>query len=186
MGGGGTAESLSYVTSIWGKCCCILRRKSRTVHRDAPGQTCVNRPKLPESHFNRKTSLKHIYRFQRARARGLGRCHIQVSSTWSGVPCCQIWTLEVDQSHGRCSPTNSYQGSPHYHCLQASTHSSSQVFRKYSNALGPDALSLIEHILIEHEITEDDLESSIETLAREYNRQDGRTWLLFMDEKSTV
>jgi len=45
---------------------------------------------------------------------------------------------------------------------------------------------LIEHILIEHEITEDDLESSIETLAREYNRQDGRTWLSFMDEKSTV
>ncbi|KAF9446959.1 hypothetical protein P691DRAFT_636745, partial [Macrolepiota fuliginosa MF-IS2] len=50
-----------------------------------------------------------------------------------------------------------------------------KVFRKYSNALGPDALSFIEDILEEHEIAEEDFESSIETLAREYNKQDGKS-----------
>jgi DNA polymerase epsilon subunit 2 len=35
-------------------------------------------------------------------------------------------------------------------------------------------LTLIEEILEEHEISEDDLESSIETLARDYNKQDGK------------
>ncbi|XP_006460256.1 hypothetical protein AGABI2DRAFT_150224 [Agaricus bisporus var. bisporus H97] len=50
-----------------------------------------------------------------------------------------------------------------------------KVFRKYSNALGPDALNLIEEILEEHDIPEDDLETSIETLARDYNKQDDAT-----------
>ncbi|KAJ7581093.1 DNA polymerase alpha/epsilon subunit B-domain-containing protein [Mycena floridula] len=50
-----------------------------------------------------------------------------------------------------------------------------KVFRKYSNSLGPDALELLEHILDEHEIEDDDVESSIETLAKEYNKQDDAT-----------
>jgi DNA polymerase epsilon subunit 2 len=52
-----------------------------------------------------------------------------------------------------------------------------QVFRKYSNALGPDAISFVEDILTEHEIAEEDFESSIETLAREYNKQDGEFYV---------
>jgi DNA polymerase epsilon subunit 2 len=47
------------------------------------------------------------------------------------------------------------------------------VFRKFSNSLGPDALVLVEEILNHHEIEEDDAESSLETLAKEYNKQDG-------------
>ncbi|KAJ7228567.1 DNA polymerase alpha/epsilon subunit B-domain-containing protein [Mycena pura] len=47
-----------------------------------------------------------------------------------------------------------------------------KVFRKYSNSLGPDALELLESILDSHEIEGADVESSIETLAREYNKQD--------------
>jgi hypothetical protein len=48
-----------------------------------------------------------------------------------------------------------------------------QVFRKYSNSLGPDTLELLEAILDSHEIEDADVESSIETIAREYNKQDG-------------
>ncbi|KAF7352703.1 DNA polymerase epsilon subunit [Mycena venus] len=51
------------------------------------------------------------------------------------------------------------------------THST-QVFRKYSNSLGPDTLELLEAILDSHEIEDADVESSIETIAREYNKQD--------------
>jgi DNA polymerase epsilon subunit 2 len=47
------------------------------------------------------------------------------------------------------------------------------VFRKYSHSLGPDALAFLEDILQQHEISDEDVESSIETLAREYNKQDG-------------
>ncbi|KAK7470534.1 DNA-directed DNA polymerase epsilon, subunit B [Stygiomarasmius scandens] len=47
-----------------------------------------------------------------------------------------------------------------------------KVFRKYSNSLGPDALDLLEQILDVHEIAEEDIESSIEALAKEYNKQD--------------
>jgi hypothetical protein len=49
----------------------------------------------------------------------------------------------------------------------------SQVFRKYSNSLGPDTLELLEAILDSHEIEDADVESSIDTIAREYNKQDG-------------
>ncbi|KAJ6515789.1 DNA polymerase alpha/epsilon subunit B-domain-containing protein [Mycena sanguinolenta] len=47
-----------------------------------------------------------------------------------------------------------------------------KVFRKYSNSLGPDTLELLEAILDNHEIEDADVESSIETIAREYNKQD--------------
>lgn len=56
------------------------------------------------------------------------------------------------------------------HCTEFSN---VQVFRKYSNSLGPETLEFVEHILNENEISEEDVESSIETLAREYNKQDG-------------
>jgi hypothetical protein len=56
------------------------------------------------------------------------------------------------------------------------------VFRKFSNSLGPDALHLIEQILDAHEIEHADIEPSLETLAKEYNKQDGGIILAFLDE----
>jgi DNA polymerase epsilon subunit 2 len=53
------------------------------------------------------------------------------------------------------------------------------VFRKFSNSLGPDTLVLVEEILNHHEIEDDDVESSLETLAKEYNKQDGTCQVLF-------
>ncbi|EGO01867.1 hypothetical protein SERLA73DRAFT_177419 [Serpula lacrymans var. lacrymans S7.3] len=47
-----------------------------------------------------------------------------------------------------------------------------KVFRKYSHSLGPEALDFLEHILTEHEIDDDDIEMSVETIAKEYNKQD--------------
>ncbi|KAJ3909840.1 DNA polymerase alpha/epsilon subunit B-domain-containing protein [Lentinula edodes] len=50
-----------------------------------------------------------------------------------------------------------------------------KVFRKFSNSLGPDTLDFLEQILDAHEIQDIDVESSIETLAKEYNKQDDAT-----------
>lgn len=49
----------------------------------------------------------------------------------------------------------------------------SQVFRKYSYSLSPDAIEFLEGILDNHEIPDDEVEHSMETLAKEYNKQDG-------------
>jgi DNA polymerase epsilon subunit 2 len=48
-----------------------------------------------------------------------------------------------------------------------------QVFRKYSHSLGPDELEYLEGILKEHDIADEDVEMSIELIAKEYNKQDG-------------
>jgi hypothetical protein len=48
-----------------------------------------------------------------------------------------------------------------------------QVFRKFSYSLGPDASELLETILDQHEIPDEDVESSLETIAAEYSKQDG-------------
>lgn len=48
-----------------------------------------------------------------------------------------------------------------------------QVFRKFSYSLGPDASQFLEEILDHHEIADEDIESTIETLALEYSKQDG-------------
>lgn len=50
-----------------------------------------------------------------------------------------------------------------------------QVFRKFSNSLGPEALQVIEGILEQHDIEDADIERSLETLAKEYNKQDGES-----------
>ncbi|KAJ8086741.1 DNA-directed DNA polymerase epsilon, subunit B [Marasmius tenuissimus] len=47
-----------------------------------------------------------------------------------------------------------------------------KVFRKFSNSLGPDALEFLEQILDAHEIDDSEVESSVETIAKEYNKQD--------------
>lgn len=48
-----------------------------------------------------------------------------------------------------------------------------QVFRKFSNSLGPDALQFLEAVLDENEIVDEEIETSIEVLAKEYNKEDG-------------
>ncbi|KAF9076745.1 DNA polymerase alpha/epsilon subunit B-domain-containing protein [Rhodocollybia butyracea] len=50
-----------------------------------------------------------------------------------------------------------------------------KVFRKFSNSLGPDSLDFLEQILDAHEIEDENVETSIETLAKEYNKQDDAT-----------
>lgn len=56
-----------------------------------------------------------------------------------------------------------------------------KVFRKFSNSLGPDTLQFIEQILDTHEIEDTDVESSLETLAKEYNKQDDATMKVSVD-----
>jgi len=56
------------------------------------------------------------------------------------------------------------------------------VFRKFSNSLGPDTLQFIEQILDTHEIEDIDVESSLETLAKEYNKQDGWIISIYLDD----
>ena len=48
-----------------------------------------------------------------------------------------------------------------------------RVFRKYSHSLGPEELKYLDEILKEHEILDEDVEMSIELIAKEYNKQDG-------------
>ncbi|CAA7259855.1 unnamed protein product [Cyclocybe aegerita] len=50
-----------------------------------------------------------------------------------------------------------------------------KVFRKFSNSLGPETITIIEKILDDSEIDDADVESSIEMLAKEYNKQDDAT-----------
>ncbi|EIW82110.1 DNA polymerase epsilon, subunit B [Coniophora puteana RWD-64-598 SS2] len=47
-----------------------------------------------------------------------------------------------------------------------------QVFRKYSHSLGPEALQFIENVLHQHDISEGNVEYSVEMFAKEYNKQD--------------
>jgi|SRR6266403_3653003 len=48
-----------------------------------------------------------------------------------------------------------------------------RVFRKYSHSLGPEELEYLNEILKEHDISDEDVERSIELIAKEYNKQDG-------------
>ncbi|KAI0251432.1 epsilon DNA polymerase [Lactifluus subvellereus] len=50
-----------------------------------------------------------------------------------------------------------------------------RVFRKYSHSLGPDELEYLEDILKNHDILDEDVEMSIELIAKEYNKQDDAT-----------
>ncbi|KAM6495797.1 DNA polymerase alpha/epsilon subunit B domain containing protein [Amanita muscaria] len=56
-----------------------------------------------------------------------------------------------------------------------------KVFRKYSNSLGPDALELVDEILAEHEIQDAEVESTLETLVKEYNKQDDASMKVSVD-----
>ena len=49
-----------------------------------------------------------------------------------------------------------------------------QVFRKYSHSLSPDVVEYLENILDAHDVQDEDVESSIELIAVQYNRQDGQ------------
>ena len=46
-------------------------------------------------------------------------------------------------------------------------------FRKYSHSLGPEELEYLDEILKEHDISDEDVEMSVELIAKDYNKQDG-------------
>ncbi|KAI0081719.1 epsilon DNA polymerase [Panus rudis PR-1116 ss-1] len=56
-----------------------------------------------------------------------------------------------------------------------------KVFRKYSHSLGPEALEYLEDILDSHEIPDEDVEFSIEWIAKEYNKQDDAPMKVSLD-----
>ncbi|KAH7914209.1 DNA polymerase epsilon, subunit B [Hygrophoropsis aurantiaca] len=56
-----------------------------------------------------------------------------------------------------------------------------KVFRKYSHSLGPDVLQFLEEVLDSHEIAEEDVEFSIETIAKGYNKQDDAAMKVSLD-----
>ncbi|PCH41097.1 DNA polymerase epsilon subunit B [Wolfiporia cocos MD-104 SS10] len=56
-----------------------------------------------------------------------------------------------------------------------------KVFRKYSHSLGPEALEFLEEILDKHEISDEDVEFSIEWIAKEYNKQDDAQMKVSLD-----
>ncbi|KAI0034454.1 DNA polymerase epsilon subunit B [Vararia minispora EC-137] len=47
-----------------------------------------------------------------------------------------------------------------------------RVFRKYSHSLGPEEIAFLEEVLNEHDIADEDVEYSVELIAKEYNKQD--------------
>lgn len=49
----------------------------------------------------------------------------------------------------------------------------SQVFRKYGHSLGPESLEFLGELLDRHEIADEEVEFSMEWMAKEYNKQDG-------------
>lgn len=56
-----------------------------------------------------------------------------------------------------------------------------KVFRKYSHSLGPDALQFLEEILERHDVADNEVDFSIETIAREYNKQDDAAMKVSLD-----
>ncbi|KAH9844250.1 epsilon DNA polymerase [Rhodofomes roseus] len=56
-----------------------------------------------------------------------------------------------------------------------------KVFRKYSHSLGPESLEFLEEILDRHEIPDEEVEFSIEWIAKEYNKQDDAQMKVSLD-----
>ncbi|KAI0771567.1 epsilon DNA polymerase [Trametes elegans] len=56
-----------------------------------------------------------------------------------------------------------------------------KVFRKYGHSLGPDSLEFLEELLDRHEIADEDVEFSIEWMAKEYNKQDDAQMKVSLD-----
>ncbi|KAF8525322.1 epsilon DNA polymerase [Gautieria morchelliformis] len=54
-------------------------------------------------------------------------------------------------------------------------------FAKYKNTLGPQVISFVEELLDRHGIEDEDVASSVEHLAREYNRQDDAEMVVRLD-----
>ncbi|KAI0375580.1 epsilon DNA polymerase [Pilatotrama ljubarskyi] len=56
-----------------------------------------------------------------------------------------------------------------------------KVFRKYGHSLGPESLEFLEELLDRHEIADEDVEFSIEWMAKEYNKQDDAQMKVSLD-----
>ncbi|KAH9943488.1 epsilon DNA polymerase [Epithele typhae] len=61
-----------------------------------------------------------------------------------------------------------------------------KVFRKYGHSLGPESLEFLEDVLDRHEIALEDVEFSVEWLAKEYNKQDDAQMKVSLDVLSRV
>ncbi|RDX55559.1 epsilon DNA polymerase [Lentinus brumalis] len=56
-----------------------------------------------------------------------------------------------------------------------------KVFRKYGHSLGPDSLEFLEELLDRHEINDEEVEFSVEWMAKEYNKQDDAQMKVSLD-----
>ncbi|KAH9899927.1 epsilon DNA polymerase [Cubamyces lactineus] len=56
-----------------------------------------------------------------------------------------------------------------------------KVFRKYGHSLGPESLEFLEDLLDRHEIADEDVEFSVEWIAKEYNKQDDAQMKVSLD-----
>lgn len=55
------------------------------------------------------------------------------------------------------------------------------MFRKYGHSLAPESLDFLEKILEHHEIPPEDVEFSVEWIAKEYNKQDDAQMKVSLD-----
>ncbi|EAU84870.2 epsilon DNA polymerase [Coprinopsis cinerea okayama7 len=56
-----------------------------------------------------------------------------------------------------------------------------KVFRKFSNSLGPEVIQFLESIIEQHDIPDEDVETSIDLIAKEYNKEDDATMKVSLD-----
>ena len=119
-------------------------------------------------------------------ARDQGKLKLVVQAFWLNRP--YLSNIKPSSSRTyydvRYPPAHDYKGIrqiPHL-ASPILTSANPQVFRKFSNSLGPDTLQFIDKILDTHEIEDIDVESSLETLAKEYNKQDGWIILISLDD----
>ena len=61
-----------------------------------------------------------------------------------------------------------------------------RVFRKYSHSLGPEELEYLDEIIKEHDISDEDVEMSIELIAKEYNKQDGSSLVSHLGSRGLI
>ncbi|EIW62011.1 epsilon DNA polymerase [Trametes versicolor FP-101664 SS1] len=61
-----------------------------------------------------------------------------------------------------------------------------KVFRKYGHSLGPESLEFLEELLDRHEIADEEVEFSMEWMAKEYNKQDDAQMKVSLDVLNRV
>lgn len=59
-----------------------------------------------------------------------------------------------------------------------------QVFRNYSHSLGPEEVEFLEEVIDRHAIPDEDVEASIDVIAKQYNLQEGKFTFLEYERSS--